>query len=113
MRQLKLPKCVVTQDENIVHEEGKDYAQASTGDIRRIEWPEIMPEQKFLVVEEQVVQHRVLSKAEAEQAVLNLFRERKELDYTEIISELGLDLRDTIDICRELEEKGKIKAITR
>lgn len=48
---------------------------------------------------------------EARQAVMHLFRQRKELDYGEIMSELGLDLDTTIEVCRELEKEGKIEGV--
>lgn len=64
-------------------------------------------------VEEETANDHEFTRDEARQAVMDLFTQREELDYAEITSELGLDLRTTIEICRELEKKGKIKGITK
>lgn len=73
----------------------------------------IIPEAKFTIGEEQSAQRKTITRDEARQAVMDLFRQRKELDYGEIMSELGLDLDTTIEVCRELEKEKKVEAITK
>ena len=51
------------------------------------------------------------NKIEAKNKILGLFIKRKELDYGEIMSELGFDLEIIVEICEELEKEGKIKTI--
>lgn len=46
---------------------------------------------------------------EAKQKIERLFKERKELWYSDIAEILGLDLKLIVDICRELVEEGKIE----
>jgi len=73
----------------------------------------IIPEAKFIIAEEQSAQRKTITRDEARQAVVDLFAQRKELDYGEIMSELGLDLNTTIEVCRELEKEKKVEAITK
>ena len=73
----------------------------------------IVPEVEFAIAEEEAVQHKNITRDKARQAVMDLFAQRKELDYAEIMSELGLDLNTTIEVCRELEKEKKVEAITK
>lgn len=73
----------------------------------------IIPEAKFTIAEEQSAQRKAITRDEARQAVMDLFAQKKELDYAEIMSELGLDLNTTIEVCRELEKEKKVEAITK
>ncbi len=43
--------------------------------------------------------------------VEELFREKGNLDYTEIVSMLDLDLELVVNICEELVKAGKIEEI--
>ena len=38
-----------------------------------------------------------------------LLKKGKTLFYSDIASELGIDLEETVSICRELQEEGKIE----
>jgi len=71
----------------------------------------IMPEVEFAIAEEETVQHKNITRDEARQAVMDLFTRRKELDYVEIMSELGLDLKVIVEVCGELEKEEKIEAL--
>lgn len=86
-----------------------------TFDILPLGLPQIIiiPEEKFTIAEEQSAQRKTITRDEARQAVMDLFTQRKELDYGEIMSELGLDLNTTIEVCRELEKEKKVEAITK
>ncbi len=67
-------------------------------------------ESRFAAVEERVVQH--VTKKEAKQALSELFRERGELGYSDIMETLGFDLDVIVEICAELESEGKIRALS-
>ena len=104
-------ETMVTRGEKKVYEEGKIYTKGEKGEL--IDLPLSIVTGKFTIAEEQIVQRRTITRDEAKQAIIDLFTQRKELDYVEIMSELGLELKSTIEICRELEKEGKIKAITK
>ena len=46
---------------------------------------------------------------EAKQKIAQLFREKVELNYLDIMRILRLDLKLVVDICQELVEEGKIE----
>lgn len=71
----------------------------------------IIPETKFTMPKEEVVQHRTIPKDEAKRAILDLFEQKGELDYGDIMEALGLDLAVVVEVCRDLEEEGRIKAL--
>lgn len=82
----------------------------SSGESELIDIPP-MPEAKFTITEEEIVQRKTITRDEAKQAVIELFAQKKELDYAGIMSELGLDLKLIVEVCGELEKEGKIRAI--
>ena len=47
----------------------------------------------------------------SKQRIEQLFRERKELDYWDILKVFGLDLILIVEICEGLEKEGKIETI--
>jgi len=48
---------------------------------------------------------------ENKQKIERLFKKRKELDYWNIMQTLNLDLDLIVELCKELEEEGKIEGI--
>ncbi len=52
-----------------------------------------------------------VSRKVAKEMVLKLFKEKSELGYSEIISQLDLDLKLVVEICAELEDEKKIEGI--
>ncbi len=48
---------------------------------------------------------------ESKEKIKRLFKERKELDYWDIMQALNLDLDLIVELCEELEEEGKIEGI--
>lgn len=45
------------------------------------------------------------------QRIGELFKKKKQLDYLDIADGLGLELGFVVDVCKELERKGKIEEI--
>ena len=91
---------------------GADYTEAKES-IGPIDIQTVPPDTKFTLAEELIVQQKTMTKAEAKKAILDLFRQKGELDYGDIIEELGLDLEVVVEMCRELEEEGRIEAMDR
>lgn len=60
-----------------------------------------------------MAQRKIITKDQDRKVVIDLFTQRKELGYAEIMSELGLDLKIIVEVCGELEKEGKIKAIAK
>jgi hypothetical protein len=52
-----------------------------------------------------------LSREEAKGMIMELFDQKGELDYIEIMSTLDLDLELIVELCAELEKEGKIKGL--
>ena len=52
-----------------------------------------------------------MSRAQAKGAILGLFEQAGELDYLDIVSTLGLDLKLVAELCAELEEEHRIEAV--
>ena len=52
-----------------------------------------------------------MSKREAKKAVIKLFEEKGELDYVEVVSKLGIDLKLAVEICEKLEKENKIGVV--
>ena len=105
-------ETTLTRGEKKVYEYEQEDFRTEGENVHCVDVSSIVPKVKYAVAEEEVVQRRVITRDEAMREVADLFRQRKELSYSEIMSELGLDLETTIEICTELEKKGKIKAIT-
>ncbi len=78
-----------------------------------IDLPLGMIKAKFRLVGKEIIQQKRIIKKEAKQAITDLFKQREELDYIEIMSELGLDLKLIVDICEELEKEEKIEALNK
>ena len=49
-----------------------------------------------------------VKREEAKREILKLFELNGDLDYLEIVSNLGLDLKLVVEICEELEKEKKI-----
>jgi len=54
---------------------------------------------------------REVTRKDAREMILALFRQRGQLGYSEIMSKLGLDLELIVEICAELEADSKIEGI--
>lgn len=54
---------------------------------------------------------REISKEEAEKEILKLFSGGQVLYYSDIAEKLGLDLKLVVEICNELQSKGRIEVI--
>lgn len=80
--------------------------------VKKLKEQPLASKAKFAIAEEQSVQPKMIPRDQAREGVIDLFTQKKELDYVQIMSELGLDLKTTIEICTELEKEGKIKAIS-
>ena len=52
-----------------------------------------------------------VTREQAREMILKLFEQKGELDYSDIISELDLDLKLVVEICAELEEEKRIEGI--
>ncbi len=52
-----------------------------------------------------------ITKTEARKKILKHFQLRGELDYFDIVEDLGLDLKFVVEICEELENEKEIKAV--
>ena len=52
-----------------------------------------------------------MTKTEAKNKIQKLFKQIGNLDYIEIVSNLGLDLKLVVTICEELEKEKKIEGI--
>lgn len=95
----------------------KEVGVDTAADIELEEIPEaigaqkLTPDVKFTIPKKQVIQHRTLTKNTAKKEVLELFEQKGELDYGDIIETLGLDLEIIVDVCRELQEEGRIQEI--
>lgn len=59
--------------------------------------------------EEKVIVLREMSREQAQDEIIQLFSSGKTLYYSDIAEELQLDLELVVDICRELQENGKIE----
>lgn len=60
---------------------------------------------------EKIVVLREISKEEAEKEILKLFSGGQVLYYSDIAEKLGLDLQLVVEICNELQSKGRIEVI--
>ena len=60
---------------------------------------------------EKVIVLRELSKEQAETEVLRLFSTGRTLYYSDIAEELRLDLALVVEICNELESRGKVQVV--
>ena len=56
-----------------------------------------------------VIKLRKISKEEAEKEILELFSRGQVLYYSDIAERLRLDLKLVVEICNELQSKGKIE----
>jgi hypothetical protein len=65
-------------------------------------------EENPVIVEEYPID---VSRQEAKRMILKLFEEKGELGYSEIVSNLNLDLELVVEICDELEQEKKIEGI--
>jgi deoxycytidine triphosphate deaminase len=63
------------------------------------------------IEEEKIVVLREISKEEAEKEILKLFSGGQVLYYSDIAEKLRLDLKLVVEICNELQSKGRIEAI--
>lgn len=64
------------------------------------------------LLEEPSAEARQLSPEQAQQEILELFRRRKRLFYSDIAEELRLDLATVMSACAELERRGLIDSET-
>jgi len=101
----------ITLGEKIVHEGGEVYTFSLADKPKLIDLL-VDSESRFASVEEEVVQHITMTKEEAKQAVSELFRERGELGYSDIMETLGFDLDVIVEVCAELEDEGKIRVLS-
>ena len=53
----------------------------------------------------------IISKEEAKKRIERFCREKKEVDYLDILMALKIDLRLIVDLCEELIQEGKIEGI--
>jgi len=60
---------------------------------------------------EKVIVLRELSKEQAEAEILRLFSTGRTLYYSDIAEELKLDLALVVEICNELENRGKVQVV--
>ena len=60
---------------------------------------------------EKIVVLREISKEEAEKEISKLFSEGQVLYYSDIAQKLRLDLKLVVEICNELQSKGRIEVI--
>lgn len=102
---------VITAGEKAIGEEGNTFTESQETEL--INLPLGMIKAKFRLVEKEIIQQKRIIKKEAKQAITDLFKKREELDYIEIMSELGLDLKLIVDICEELEKEEKIEALNK
>ena len=103
---------VITGGEKAVgQEEGNIFTKSQVTEL--INLPVGIIKTKFRLVQRKIIQQERMQKKEAKQAIANLFKQREELDYIVIMSELGLDLKLVVDICEELEKEEKIEALTK
>lgn len=102
---------VITLGEKEVHEGGEIYT-VSLADKPELIDLVVDSESRFTPVEEEVVQHITITKEEAKQAISELFRERGELGYSDIMETLGFDLDVIVEVCAELEDEGKIRVLS-
>ena len=52
-----------------------------------------------------------VSKEKAKEMIVKLFEQEGELDYVDIASALGLDLKSVVEICSELEREKRIEEV--
>lgn len=102
---------VITGGEKAIGEQGNTFTESQETEL--INLPLGMIKAKFRLVEKEIIQQKRIIKKEAKQAITDLFKQREELDYIEIMSELGLDLKLVVDICEELEKEEKIEALNK
>lgn len=102
---------VITGGEKAIGYEGDTFTESQETEL--INLPLGMIKAKFRLVEKEIIQQKRIIKKEAKQAITDLFKQREELDYIEIMSELGLDLKLIVDICEELEKEEKIEALNK
>jgi len=93
---------VITAGEKAIGEEGNTFTESQETEL--INLPLGMIKAKFRLVGKEIIQQKRIIKEKAKQAITDLFKQREELDYIEIMSELGLDLKLIVDICEELEK---------
>lgn len=60
------------------------------------------------IPDEKVVVLRNITREEAKREIQQLFSDGRTLYYSDIVQELGLDLKTVVDICNELEEEKVI-----
>ena len=102
---------VITAGEKAIGEEGNTFTESQETELINLPLGMIKP--KFRLVGKEIIQQKRIIKKEAKQAITDLFKQREELDYIEIMSELGLDLKLIVDICEELEKEEKIEALNK
>ena len=83
-------------------------------ELEKIRWgsnPRVLERGIEDVTEEKIVVLREISKEEAEKEILQLFSEGQVLYYSDIAQKLRLDLELVVEICNELQSKGRIEVI--
>lgn len=102
---------VITGGEKALAEKGDISTKSQVTEL--IDLPLGIIKAKFRLVQKEIIQQERIIKEEAKQAITDLFKKREELDYIEIMSELGLDLKLIVDICEELEKEEKIEPLNK
>lgn len=83
-------------------------------ELEKIRWgpnPRVLERGIGDVTKEKIVVLREISKEEAEKEILKLFSGGQVLYYSDIAEKLGLDLKLVVEICSELQSKGRIEVI--
>lgn len=78
-----------------------DILREQIRDITREELTRLVPQEKIVVLRE-------ISRDKAMEEIRKLFASGKILYYSDIASQLRLDLELVVDICRELMARGEI-----
>jgi len=67
--------------------------------------------QRLSSVQNGAVELRRLTKDQARAEIMELFQSGGPLYYSDIVQRLGIDIEDVIEICRELEDEGRIETL--